>query len=56
MGITLILSLVAAMLALGLGMVVGWRRGVVVGIATGFGVLVAACLGYVVVFSLSLPM
>jgi hypothetical protein len=56
MDITLILALVAALLALGLGIAVGWWRGPGAGIATALGVLVAACVGYVVVFSLSLPM
>ena len=49
-------KLMATLLALGLGIAVGWRRGSLVGIATGLGVLMAAALGYVVVFSLSLPM
>jgi hypothetical protein len=42
--------------SLSLGFAVGWWRGPRVGFATGIGVLVAAVVGYVVVFSLSLPM
>jgi hypothetical protein len=56
MDITLILALVATLLAIGLGIAVGWWRGPVAGLATGIGVLATAVVGYVVVFSLSLPM
>jgi hypothetical protein len=56
MGITLILALLVSVMALGLGIAVGRWRGPAAGIVTGFGVLVAAGVGYVVVFSLSLPM
>ena len=53
MGLTLILAPVAAVLALALGVAVGWRRGLGAGIVTGLGVLAAAGGAFVAVLSLS---
>jgi hypothetical protein len=55
LGITLLLAGAAVLLALSVGVAVGWRRGVKVGGAAALGLLVAGVVGYVVVFSLSLP-
>jgi hypothetical protein len=54
--ITLLAALLVVPLALGVGVAVGRRRGPAVGIAMGLGVLVAAVIGYVGLFALSLPM
>jgi hypothetical protein len=54
--ITMLVTLLVVSLALGVGVAVGHRRGPVVGIAMGLEVLVAAVIGYVGLFALSLPM
>jgi hypothetical protein len=46
-GITLILALIDVALALGVGVVVGRRRGAIVGIAMGVGVLAAGLVAYI---------
>ena len=43
-------------LALGVGVAVGRRRGPIVGIVLGLGVLVAGVIGYVGLLVLALPM
>ncbi|HEV3260945.1 MAG TPA: hypothetical protein VG013_29100 [Gemmataceae bacterium] len=52
----MLLALVVVPLALVVGVAVGRRRGPVVGIATGLGVLVAVGIGYVGLLALALPM
>ena len=47
MGITLILAWIVVALALGVGVVVGRRRGAIVGIAMGLAVLAAGLIAYV---------
>ncbi|QDU23177.1 hypothetical protein [Urbifossiella limnaea] len=47
MGITVILAAVVTALALGVGLVVGRRRGPATGAAAGGGVVAAGVLGYV---------
>jgi hypothetical protein len=53
---TLLVALLLVPLALGLGIAVGRRRGPIIGIATGFGVLVAGAIAFFGVLALSLPM
>jgi hypothetical protein len=53
---TLLVPLVLVPLALGVGLAVGRRRGAVIGIAMGLGVLVAGGIGYVGLLALALPM
>jgi hypothetical protein len=47
MGISLILASIFLALALGLGLVVGRRRGAIMGIAMGLGVLAAGVVAYI---------
>lgn len=56
MDITLLLALIVVPLALGVGLVVGRRRGPIVGIAVGVGVLVAGGIGYVGLVALTWSM
>jgi hypothetical protein len=53
---TLLVTLLGIFVALGAGVSVGRRRGLVVGIASGAGVLAAGALGYFVLLGLALPM
>ncbi len=53
---TILLGLFSILMALGVGIIVGRRRGPVVGIAIGFGVLVTGCIVYVGLLALALPM
>ena len=53
---TLLVALFVFLMALGVGLTVGRRRGLVVGFAMGFGVLVAGGIVYVGLLALSLPM
>ena len=53
---TLYVALFMVFVALGVGVWVGRRRGPVVGIASGAGVLAAGALGYFALLALSLPM
>jgi hypothetical protein len=53
---TLYVALLVIPLALGVGVVVGRRRGPKAGIAMGLGVLVAGGIGYVGLLVLALPM
>ena len=46
-GITLILALIVTTLAIGVGFVVARRRGPMVGIAVGLGVMAAGVVGYI---------
>lgn len=56
MDITLLAALIVVALTIIVSLVVARRRGSLAGVATGLGLLAAAVVGYVVVFSLSLPM
>jgi hypothetical protein len=53
---TLYVTVFVTVVALGVGVAVGRRRGPVVGIASGVGVLAAGALGYVALLALALPM
>jgi hypothetical protein len=53
---TLYVTLFLIIAALGVGVWVGRRRGPVVGIASGVGVLAVGALGYFALLALSLPM
>jgi hypothetical protein len=53
---TLLVSLLVIFVALGIGVAVGRRRGPVVGIASGAGVVAAGALAYVAALALTLPM
>jgi hypothetical protein len=52
---TLLVTLLVIFVALGVGVSVGHRRGPVVGIASGAGVLAAGALGYFALLALALP-
>lgn len=53
---TFIAILVTVPVALGVGLAVGRRRGPVVGVASGAGVVAAGALGYFALLALTLPM
>ena len=53
---TLLVTPLVIFVALVVGVAVGLRRGPVVGIASGAGVLAAGALAYVALLALSLPM
>jgi hypothetical protein len=53
---TLYVTFLVIFVALGVGVWVGRRRGVLVGIVSGAGVLAAGALGYVALLALALPM
>ena len=53
---TFLVALFVILMALGVGITVGRRRGPVVGIAMAFGVLVAGGIVYVGLLAFSLPM
>jgi hypothetical protein len=53
---TLFVTLFVIFVALGVGVWVGRRRGPVVGIASGAGVLATGALGYFALLALALPM
>lgn len=53
---TLLFVLLLVPLALGVGALVGWRCGPIVGIATCLGVLAAGAVGYFGILVLALPM
>ena len=53
---TLYVALLVSVGAFGVGIVVGRRRGAVVGLASGAGVLAAGALGYVALLAVALPM
>ena len=53
---TLLVALFVSVVALGVGVAVGLRRGPVVGIASGAGVLAAGALGYFALLAVTLPM
>ena len=53
---TFLVALLVILMALGVGITVGRRRGPVFGIAMGFGVLVAGGIVYVGLLALVLPM
>jgi hypothetical protein len=53
---TLLVTILVLLVAVGVGAAVGRRRGPVVGIASGAGVVIAGALGYFAVLALSLPM
>jgi len=53
---TMLVTLLVVPLALGVGVAVGRRRGPVVGIAMGLGVLAAGGIGYVGLLAAALPM
>jgi hypothetical protein len=55
-GMTFIAVPLVVSAALGVGVSAGWRRGPLVGIVSGLGVLAAGALGYVALLALSLPM
>jgi len=53
---TLLVTPLVIFAALGIGVWVGRRRGPLVGIASGAGVLAAGALGYIALLALALPM
>ncbi|QJW94774.1 hypothetical protein [Frigoriglobus tundricola] len=53
---TLLVALFTIPVALGVGIGIGRRRGLKVGVASGFGVLVAGGVAFVALLALSLPM
>jgi hypothetical protein len=53
---TLLVTHLVTLVALGVGVAVGRRRGPVAGIASGAGVLGAGALGYFALLALALPM
>jgi hypothetical protein len=53
---TLLVTCFVIFVALGVGVAVGSRRGLLVGIASGAGVLAGGALGYVALLALALPM
>jgi hypothetical protein len=53
---TLIVTVLVAFAALGVGATVGLRRGPAAGAAAGAGVLAAGALGYLALLALALPM
>jgi hypothetical protein len=53
---TLLVGLCLFLVALGVGVAVGLRRGPLFGIASAAGVAAAGALGYVAVLTLTLPM
>ncbi len=53
---TVLVTLFVILVALGVGLAVGRRRGPVVGIASAVGVLAAGALGYFALLALALPM
>ena len=53
---TFLAGLFIILMALGVGIAVGRRRGTIVGIATGIGVLVAGGIAYVGLLAFALPM
>jgi hypothetical protein len=53
---TLLVILLVTFVALGVGVSVGRRRGPMVGVVSGAGVVAAGALGYVAVLALALPM
>jgi hypothetical protein len=53
---TLYVALLVTFAALGVGVAVGLRRGPVVGVVSGAGVLAAGALGYFALLALALPM
>jgi hypothetical protein len=53
---TLLVTPLVIFVALGVGVLVGRRRGLVVGIASGAGVVAAGALAYIALVALTLPM
>jgi hypothetical protein len=53
---TLLVALFLVVIALSVGIWAGRRRGWVIGIASGTGILATGILGYIAVIALSLPM
>jgi hypothetical protein len=53
---TLLVAVFLLGVAMGVGVLVGRRRGPVVGVASGAGVLVVGAVGYIGLLALALPM
>lgn len=55
-GMSLIFGGLVLLMAAGVGAVVGWRRGALVGIASALGVVALGVVGYVGLLTLASPM